>query len=56
MGYVLQPNVRVLAVADAVGRVMARSIVRLLLRSDTREPVLIIALALALSLSQAVQI
>jgi len=40
MGYVLQSHVRVLVVTDNVGRVMARSVIRLLLRSDTREPVI----------------
>jgi len=40
MGYVLQPNCRVLVVTDSVGRVMARSLVRLLVRSDTREPII----------------
>jgi hypothetical protein len=40
MGYVLQPNCRVLLVTDGVGRVMARSVVRLLVRSDTREPII----------------
>ena len=40
MGYVLQPNCRVLVVTDSVSRVMARSVVRLLVRSDTREPII----------------
>merc|ERR1719424_283999 len=40
MGYVLQSHVLVLVVTDNVGRVMARSVIRLLLRSDTREPVI----------------
>lgn len=40
LGYVLQSHVRALAVCDATGRVLVRSLVRLLLRSDTRTPVI----------------
>ena len=40
MGYVLQSHVRALVVTDAVGRVMCRSIIRLVLRSDTLTPVI----------------
>ena len=40
MGYVLQSHVRALVVRDASGRVLARSLVRLLLRSDTLTPVI----------------
>ena len=35
LGYVLQSHVRALVVYDGVGRVMARSVIRLVLRSDT---------------------
>jgi len=40
LGYVLQSHVRALVVCDATGRVLVRSLVRLLLRSDTRTPVI----------------
>jgi len=40
MGYCLQSHVRVLVVFDSVKRVLARSLIRLLVRSDTREPVI----------------
>ena len=40
LGYVLQSHVRALVVTDGVGRVMARSIIRLVLRSDTLTPVI----------------
>ena len=40
MGYVLQSHVRALVVTDAVGRVMVRSLIRLVLRSDTLTPVI----------------
>jgi len=40
MGYVLQSHVRALVVTDAVGRVMCRSLIRLVLRSDTLTPVI----------------
>ena len=40
MGYVLQSHVRALVVADTVGRVMCRSLIRLVLRSDTLTPVI----------------
>eukprot|EP00966_Prymnesium_polylepis_P305605 7062169-Prymnesium_polylepis.1 len=40
MGYVLQSHVRALVVCDAAGRVQARSLVRLLVRSDTITPVI----------------
>ena len=40
MGYVLQSHVRALVVLDAAGRVLARSLIRLLLRSDTLTPVI----------------
>ena len=39
MGYVLQSHVRALVVTDTVGRVLCRSIIRLLVRSDTLTPV-----------------
>ena len=39
MGYVLQSHVRALVVTDPVGRVMCRSLIRLVLRSDTLSPV-----------------
>ena len=41
MGYVLQSHVRALVVTDAVGRVMVRSIIRLVLRSDSLTPVVL---------------
>ena len=40
MGYVLQSHVRALVVLDGAGSVLARSLVRLLLRSDTMTPVI----------------
>jgi len=40
MGYVLQSHVRALVLTDAVGRVMVRSLIRLVLRSDTMTPVI----------------
>lgn len=40
MGYVLQSHVRALVVTDPVGRVMCRSLIRLVLRSDTLSPVI----------------
>ena len=40
MGYVLQSHVRALVVLDAAGRVRARSLIRLLIRSDTLTPVI----------------
>jgi len=40
MGYVLQSHVRALVITDAVGRVMCRSLIRLVLRSDTLTPVI----------------
>ena len=40
MGYVLQSHVRALVVVDTAGRVMVRSLIRLLLRSDTLTPVI----------------
>jgi len=40
LGYVLQSHVRALVVYDGVGRVMARSVIRLVLRSDTLTPVI----------------
>ena len=40
MGYVLQSHVRALVVTDPVGRVMCRSLIRLVLRSDTLTPVI----------------
>lgn len=40
LGYVLQSHVRALVVMDKVGRLMARSIIRLVLRSDTLTPVI----------------
>ena len=40
MGYVLQSHVRALVVFDTAGRVLARSLIRLLLRSDTLTPVI----------------
>ena len=36
----LQSHVRALVVYDGVGRVMARSVIRLVLRSDTLTPVI----------------
>lgn len=40
MGYVLQSHVRALAVMDSVGMVLVRSVVRLVLRSDSMTPVI----------------
>ena len=40
MGYVLQSHVRALVVFDTARRVLARSLIRLLLRSDTLTPVI----------------
>lgn len=40
LGYVLQSHVRALVVFDTVGRVMARSLIRLVIRSDTLAPVI----------------
>lgn len=40
MGYVLQSHVRALVVFDAVGRVMVRALIRLVLRSDSLTPVI----------------
>lgn len=40
LGYVLQSHVRALVVCDAAGRVLVRSLIRLLLRSDTLTPVI----------------
>uniref|UniRef100_A0A7S4EV14 Uncharacterized protein n=2 Tax=Chrysotila carterae TaxID=13221 RepID=A0A7S4EV14_CHRCT len=40
MGYVLQSHVRALVVTDTVGRVMVRSLIRILIRSDTLTPVI----------------
>ena len=40
LGYVLQSHVRALVVRDANGDLLARSIVRLLLRSDTLTPII----------------
>ena len=39
MGYVLQSHVRALVVTDNTGRVLVRALIRLVLRSDTLEPV-----------------
>ncbi len=40
MGYVLQSHVRALVVTDGVGRVLVRSLIRLVLRSDNLSPVI----------------
>jgi len=40
MGYVLQSHVRALVVTDKAGRVLVRSLIRLVLRSDTLTPVI----------------
>lgn len=40
MGYALQSHVRALVVMDSTRRVLARSIIRLLIRSDSLEPVI----------------
>ncbi len=40
MGYVLQSHVRALVLTDTVGRTMVRSLIRLVVRSDTHTPVI----------------
>lgn len=40
LGYVLQSHVRALLVTDASGMVLVRSVIRLLLRSDTLTPII----------------